>query len=102
MKNILRTAILAAAFFTAAAGTTQAQNQDGTLVYNRRLNRSIGITPIANAIGASYNVVDANGNSVLSGRINGGGTFYLPTSKLKTGAYHFMIGGSNAQSFIIK
>lgn len=99
MKRIIRTAALAVTLFAAAAQPAQAQ--EGTLVYSRRLNRSISITPMANAIGASYNVIDANGATVLSGKI-GNGTFYLSTARLKNGAYRFMIGSSNAQSFIIK
>jgi hypothetical protein len=99
MKRFIHLACTAALLLTTTAAT---QAQEEALVYNRRLNRSIGITPMANAVGTSYSVVDAQGTAVLTGKINTSNTFFLPTSRLKKGAYRFMIGSTNAQSFIIK
>jgi hypothetical protein len=99
MKTIIRTAILATSFIAIAAGSVSAQDN---LVYNRRTNQTIGITPAANAVGYSYSVVNAGGQVVASGRICNCNTFYLPTAQLKKGSYSFMIGSNNAQSFAIK
>jgi hypothetical protein len=99
MKTFFHTAVLAVSFLAIAAGTVSAQDN---LVYNRRTNQSIAITPAANAVGYSYSVVNAGGQVVASGRISSCNTFYLPTAPLKRGSYSFMIGRNNAQSFTIK
>ncbi|RYD52403.1 MAG: hypothetical protein EOP52_09605 [Sphingobacteriales bacterium] len=99
MKNFIQIACTAALLLTSAIAS---QAQDEALVYNRRFNRSIGITPMANAVGTSYSVVDAQGAAVLTGKISSSNTFFLSTSRLKKGLYRFMIGSTNAQSFIIK
>ncbi len=99
MKRFIHIACTAILLLTTTAA---AQAQDEILVYSRRLNRSIGITPMANAVGTSYSVVDAQGTAVLSGKINTSNTFFLSTSRLKKGMYRFMIGSTNAQSFMIK
>lgn len=73
-----------------------------TLVYERSLNASIGITADYSAVGNTYAIIDANGRTVMTGTIRSGKTFYIPTSKLGNGAYRFQIGGQVLQQFVIK
>ncbi len=101
MKTIIRKSVIAAAFlFTIAAGSFKA-NAQGRPVYDRSVNRAIGIT-VENAIGTGYAITDQKGNIVMDGRITSSKTFYVPTGKLAKGVYRFLIGGSVFQEFIIK
>ncbi len=75
---------------------------DNTLVYERSLNASIGITANYSAVGNTYTITDANGKTVMTGTIRSGKTFYIPTSKLGNGVYRFQIGSQIVQQFVIK
>ena len=73
-----------------------------TLVYERSLNPSIGVTADYMAVGNTYTITDANGKTIVTGTIRSGKTFYIPTSKLGNGIYRFQIGGQVLQQFVIK
>lgn len=73
-----------------------------TLVYERSLNASIGITANYSAVGNTYAITDVNGKTVMTGTIRSGKTFYIPTNKLGNGVYRFQVGGQVVQQFVIK
>ena len=101
MKNILRKSFVAASFIIAIAAGSFNANAQGRPVYDRSVNRSIGIT-VENATGTGYVITDQKGNVVLDGTITGSKTFFIPTGKLNKGVYRFQIGGNVFQEFIIK
>ncbi len=101
MKNIIRKSVIAASLLlslTAASFNTNAQDRP---VYDRSVNPSIGIK-VENATGTGYSITDQKGNIVFNGRIAGNKTFYIPTGKLNSGTYRFLVGGNVFQEFVIK
>ena len=101
MKNIIRKSVVAASLILAIAASSFNANAQGRPVYDRSVNRSIGIT-VENAIGTGYVITDQKGNVVLDGTIKSSKTFFIPTGKLGKGVYRFLIGGNIFQEFIIK
>jgi hypothetical protein len=101
MKNIIRKSVVAASLILAIAAGSFNANAQGRPVYDRSVNRSIGIT-VENAIGTGYVITDQKGNVVLDGTIKSGKTFFIATGKLGKGVYRFLIGGNIFQEFIIK
>ncbi len=101
MKNFIRQSLIAASLVLTLAAPSQVRAQDNKLVYDRKVNSSIGIAA-DNATGYSYEIKDKKGNVVLSGKITSAKTFYIATSKLNKGNYRFTINGNVLQEFIIK
>lgn len=111
MKNLRNTfallifAVLLATGITAGAASPikpAAFTAVSTLVYERSLNPSIGITADYSAIGSTYTITDARGKTIMTGTIRSGKTFYIPTGKLGNGVYRFQIGGQVLQQFMIR
>jgi hypothetical protein len=71
-----------------------------SLSYAKSCNSAIGITPI-NALGQSYQIRNANGKVVITGKIISSNTFYISIKHLATGSYSFSIGGQELQQFEI-
>jgi hypothetical protein len=102
MKTLIRKSVIAATLlFTIAASSFKANAQDDKLVYQRKINTSIGIT-VANATGADYTIKDKKGNVVHRGKVKSAKTFYIPTGKLGTGTFCFCIGNLLIQEFEVK
>lgn len=102
MKSFLRKSVIATTLvLSIAASSFSAQAQNNTLVYDKDLNPSIGIT-VANAAGAAFTIRDKKGNVILQGTVKNDKTFFIPTGKLGKGTYQFFIGGLAIQEFIIK
>jgi hypothetical protein len=102
MKTFVRKSVIAASFaFAIAASAFNANAKNNTLVYDKALNTSIGIT-VEHATGAEYIIRDKKGNIVLQGRIKNNKTFFIPTSKLNFGSYQFSLGNVILQEFVIK
>jgi hypothetical protein len=75
-------------------------NAQSMLSYTKSCNSAIGITPL-NALGQSYEIKNASGKIILSGKINRSSTFYISTKYLAVGAYTFSINGQALQQFEI-
>lgn len=99
MNNLIRTSVLAIAFFTTAISV---QAKGTSLLYSRNANTNIGVTPTNQvAVGSIYKILDSKGSVVLQGRILSGNTFYIPTRKLENGNYKFSVDGFILQEFSI-
>ncbi|RQO30745.1 hypothetical protein DBR32_08435 [Taibaiella sp. KBW10] len=72
------------------------------LVYDRTANTHIGITPNTAAIGKVYKISDKKGRVILQGTIDSDKTIYIPTRKLSSGSYLFMIGSDVLQNFEVQ
>jgi hypothetical protein len=96
-KSVITVSVLLAA--TVSAFNVNAKNN--TLVYDKAHNTAIGIA-VEHATGAEYTIRDQKGNIVLQGRIKNNKTFFIPTSKLKSGSYQFSLGNMILQEFVIK
>jgi len=102
MKSLMRKSVIAATLTLAlAVSSFQSIAQGGTLVYDKSLNSSIGIS-VPNAVGASYTIKDQRGAVVLEGTVKSDKTFYISTAKLNAGSYRFCIGSLALQQFDIK
>lgn len=102
MKTFIRKSLIAVSFVLASAiSAFNANAKSNTLVYDRTHNTSIGIA-VEHATGAAYTIRDQKGNIVLQGRIKNNKTFFIPTSKLKSGSYQFSLGNMILQEFVIK
>jgi hypothetical protein len=75
-------------------------NAQSMLSYNKNCNSAIGITPL-NAFGQQYEIKNASGKIIVSGKISRSATFYISTKNLAVGAYTFSINGQALQQFEI-
>lgn len=102
MKTFIRKSVIAASFvLVIAAASFGANAKNNTLIYDRAHNTSIGIA-VEHGTGAEYTIRDQKGNIVLQGLIKSNKTFFIPTSKLKSGSYLFSLGNVVLQEFVIK
>jgi hypothetical protein len=99
-KKIMKTTIITIAASIILALTTNAANAKSSLSYAKSCNSTIGITPL-NAIGGQYQVRNAAGKIILSGKINSSNTFYISIKNLMSGSYTFSINGQELQQFEI-
>jgi hypothetical protein len=101
--------VIVALFFTATQSHAASSihnnkpsfQENKRLVYERSVNPYIGITPDESTKGSSYQVIDENGKTVYSGKINAAKTFYLSTNKLGNGYFTFYINGFMVQQFVV-
>jgi hypothetical protein len=75
-------------------------NAQSMLSYNKSCNSKIGITP-SNAIGKNFEIKNASGKIIISGKISRSETFYVSIKNLAIGAYIFSINGQALQQFEI-
>jgi hypothetical protein len=102
MKTFIRKSLIIASVVLATiVSALNAHAKNNTLVYDKTHNTSIGIA-VEHATGAEYTIRDQKGNIVLQGRIKDNKTFFIPTSKLKSGSYRFSLGSMILQEFEIK
>jgi phosphate-selective porin len=102
MKTFIRKSVITISVVLAATVSAfNATAKNNTLVYDKAPNTSIGIA-VEHATGAEYTIRDQKGNIVLQGRIKNNKTFFIPTSKLKSGSYQFSLGNMILQEFVIK
>ena len=105
ISAILFSAVVGGNDNASAASTIKANNQksmENVLVYGRRVNPTIGITPQANAVGRAYTIVNKHGKVVKRGKIKTKKTFYVATKSLKDGTYCFSIGEYSIQQFEVR
>ncbi len=100
-KIILKAAAVVMIVSTAMMTSLQVRAQDGTPVYNRETNPSIGIS-VDHATGATFIIRDQKGAVVMKGTVKSNKTFFISTKSLREGIYHFEVGGNVLQSFEIK